>query len=385
MTPDLAQPILAAPPETYGPWAVGTIGEVIGERSLLATEGEVHKADRKLLTPPFRGARMRAYGEQMQAIAIRRFDEVATAGHEFKMLDVTTDITTDVILRAVFGVEDGPDFDEGRQLLFELVNISPMLLFTKRTHTSLFPGYRNFIDTRERFNAWLSRRIDEARDRGDEGVDILAMMLAARYDDGTALTEEDLRAHLVTLLFAGHETTAISLAWAVHWLWRNPDLLDELRAEITDAGPDAPPEDIAKLPLLCAVCDETLRLHPIVTENLRLLRKPLKVGDYTVPEGIGVGVAIAIIHEDPDLYPEPQAFRPHRFLDRKFNAFEFLPFGGGHRRCIGASFAHYEMRLAIATLVTSGIDLELLEPDEQPRRRSVTMGPARGVPVRVRG
>ncbi len=207
----------------------------------------------------------------------------------------------------------------------------------------------------------------------------------ARYDDGTALTEEDLRAHLVTLLFAGHETTAISLAWAVHWLWRNPDLLDELRAEITDAGPDAPPEDIAKLPLLCAVCDETLRLHPIVTENLRLLRKPLKVGDYTVPEGIGVGVAIAIIHEDPDLYPEPQAFRPHRFLDRKFNAFEFLPFGGGHRRCIGASFAHYEMRLAIATLVTSGIDLELLEPDEQPRRRSVTMGPARGVPVRVRG
>lgn len=382
MTPELAQPILSARPETYGPWAVGTISEVIGSRSLLVTEAEVHKADRKLLTPPFRGARMKAYGEAMRAIARERFAEVGT-GDEFKMIDVTTAITTDAILEAVFGVADGPDFDEGRQLLHELVNISPLLLFAKQSHTKLFGAYRRFLSSQERFAAWLRTRIEEARERGEEGEDILAMMMAARYDDGSALSEEDLRAHLVTLLFAGHETTAIALAWAVHWLWKNPEVLAELRAEVEEVGEDAEPEAIAKLPLLGAVCDETLRLHPIVTENLRLLRKPLELGDYVIPEGMGVGISIASIHEDERLYPEPEAFRPQRFLERSFGPFEYLPFGGGHRRCIGASFALYEMRLVLATLVTAEWDLELLEPDDRPKRRTLTMGPSKGVPLRV--
>jgi cytochrome P450 family 110 len=384
MTPELGRQILSSPPETFGPFAVGAIGEIIGKRSLLATEGEVHKADRKLLTPPFRGARMRAYGEQMQAVAKRRFDEALRPGREVKMMDVTTDITIDIILQAVFGVGEGPDFDEGRRLLYELVNVSPLLLFTTRSHTRLFPPYRRFMATRARFQAWLSARINEARARGEEGVDILAMMLAARYDDGSALSEEDLYAQLVTLLFAGHETTAISLAWAVHWLWRHPEMLAALRAEVAEAGDEASPETLAKLPLLGAICDETLRLNPIVTENLRMLRKPLQLGDYLIPAGVGVGVAIGVIHEDEELYPDPQSFRPERFLERKFDAFEYLPFGGGHRRCIGASFALYEMHVTLATLVASGIELELLRPDEKPSRRSVTMAPAHGVPVRVR-
>lgn len=382
MNSDLARPIISAHPDTYSPWAVGAISEVIGSRSLLATEGEVHRADRKLLTPPFRGTRMRAYGEEMQAIARRRFEEALKPNKEIKLLSVTTDITVDVILRAVFGVADGPDFDEGRKLLYEMVNISPLLLFTTKTHKGWNPAYRRLLDTRSRFTAWLDGRIAEARQRGEEGIDILAMMLAARYDDGSALSDEDLYAQLVTLLFAGHETTAISLAWAAHWLWRHPEILADVRAEVAEAGSDACPEDIAKLPLLSAVCDETLRLHPIVTENVRLLRQPLEIGDYLLPAGIGVGVAIATIHEDEALYPDPQHFRPRRFLERKFNAFEYLPFGGGHRRCIGASFALYEMRVALAVLVTNW-DLELLRPDEKPQRRSVTMGPAQGVPVRV--
>jgi cytochrome P450 len=170
----------------------------------------------------------------------------------------------------------------------------------------------------------------------------------------------------------------------VHWLGRDPEALARVRAEIDGVGIDADPELVARLPYLSAVCDETLRLHPIVTENLRLLRRPFEIGGYTLPVGMGIGVAIAEIHTDPSIYEAPHAFRPERFVDRRFSAFEHLPFGGGHRRCIGAAFADYEMRLALAVLV-DGWELELVDRDERPVRRSVTMGPARGVPVRVIG
>lgn len=384
MTPALAKPILTAPADTYGAWAVGTLSAVIGARSLLATEGEIHRSDRKLLTPPVHGSRMRAYGEAMRALARRRYERAFVPGATVRTQDVMTDITVDVILRTVFGVADGSSLDEGRALMAEIVGISPLLFFSKAAHSPLFPPYRRFVRVRERFRVWLHARIAEARARGDAGEDVLAMMLAARYDDGSAMSDEDLGAQLVTLLFAGHETTSIALSWAVHWLGRHPDALERVRAEIAGVGIDADPEMVARLPYLSAICDETLRLRPIVTENLRLVRRPFEIGGYTLPVGMGVGVAIAEIHADPAIYDAPQEFRPERFLERRFSAFEHLPFGGGHRRCIGAAFAEYEMRLALAVLV-DGWDLELVDQGERPVRRSVTMGPARGVPVRVIG
>ncbi|UJR83350.1 cytochrome P450 [Sandaracinus amylolyticus] len=385
MTPELVKPIFTASPDCFGAWAVGTTSVVLGPRSLIVSEGEIHKRDRKLLTPAFHGARMRAYGDAMRALARRRFDAAMKPGATVTLQDVTTDITMDVILRTVFGVGEGAAFDEGRAMMGEIVRgMSPLLFFTKASHTPFFPPWRRFVRIRERFRAWLDARTAEARARGDEGSDVLAMMLAARYDDGSAMSDDDVAAQLVTLLFAGHETTAIALAWAVHWLGRHPRTLALLRAEIASVGIDADPEVIAKLPYLSAVCDETLRLHPIVTENLRMLRKPFELGGFTIPAGIGVAAAIGAIHADPAIYPEPDAFRPERFLERKYNAFEHLPFGGGHRRCIGAAFAEYEMRIALAVLV-DGWDLDLVHRDERPVRRSVTMGPAHGVPVKVLG
>jgi cytochrome P450 len=294
------------------------------------------------------------------------------------------EVTVDIILRAVFGVSEGPGLDEGRRILAELLAVfSPAILFTKATHSALFPPWRRWSAGKARFQAWAEARIAEARTR-EGGEDVLSMMVAARYDDGSAMTDEEIGTQMATLLFAGHETTAIALSWAVHWLHRNPATLARLREEIASLGPSPEAEAIAKLPYLGAVCDETLRLHPIVTENLRQLKKPLRVGEHEIPAGVGVGVAIAAIHEDPALYPEPQAFKPERFLERRYTAFEHLPFGGGHRRCIGAAFAEHEMRIVLATLV-SGWDLELLRPDEKPVRRSITLGPEHGVPVRVIG
>jgi len=383
MTPALAEVVLRNSPANYGPWAAGTIADVIGPRSLLVTDGDTHRADRKLLTPPFHGKRMRAYGEQMRAAARARFDAHFVPGESVKLLDVTTELTMDVILTSVFGVADGPAFDEGRRLLEGLTKMSPLLLFSKRTHTPWFGGYRTMVAVRAQFTAWLRERIGEARARTG-GEDILSLMVSARYDDDSAMTDDELESQLITLLFAGHETTAIALAWAGHWLGRHPAVVDRLRSELDGLGADAEPDAVAGLPYLQAVCDETLRLNPIVTENLRLLKAPLEIGGFTLPAGMGVSVSMAAIHSDPELYPEPEAFRPQRFLDRTYGPFEFLPFGGGHRRCIGAAFAAWEMRLGVAELVQSW-DYELLEPDEKPKRRSITMGPAHGVPVRVVG
>ena len=383
MTPELAEVVFRTPPKKYAPWGMGTISAVIGARSLLVTEGETHRAQRKLLTPTFHGRRMKAYGVQMQTLARQSFERRLVAGEEVPLLDATTELTVDIILRAVFGVADGPEFEEGRSLLEQLTQVSPILLFTHLAHTPLFWGYRKMTASRDRFRAWLRDRIAEARARSDEGEDILSLMLAARYDDGSAMTEEELESQLITLLFAGHETTAIALAWAGHWLGRHPEAVERLRSELDALGPDPKPDIVAKLPYLQAVCDETLRLNPILTENLRLLKEPLEVGDYTLPAGMGVGVSIAAIHSDPDVFPEPERFRPERFLERRYSIFEHLPFGGGHRRCVGSAFAAWEMRLAVAELV-QGWDFELVMPDERPVRRSVTMGPEHGVPIRAR-
>lgn len=382
MTPALAEVVLRTPPSSYGPWAMGTIGHVLGPRSLLVTEGTTHRADRKLLSPPFHGRRMKAYGEQMRRAARRWFERSFVPGEETRLLDVTTALTMDVIIGSVFGVAEGPEFDEGRALLDQLGDVSPLLLFTRFSHTPLFSGYRKMTSVRARFRDWIGERIDEAKANPDAGEDILSLLLAARYDDDSAMTREDLESQLLTLLFAGHETTAIALAWAGHWLGRHPEVLDRLRTELAALGTDPAPDEVAGLPYLQAVCDETLRLNPIVTENLRKLKAPLELGDYTLPAGMGVSVSIAAIHSDPDLYPEPDRFRPERFLERRFSPFEFLPFGGGHRRCIGGAFAAWEMRIAVAELVQNW-DWELVAPDERPTRRSVTMGPEQGVPIRV--
>ncbi|MDQ3035426.1 MAG: cytochrome P450 [Myxococcota bacterium] len=393
-TPAFAKAVFTADPDRFGAWATETLSAVLEPRSLLVSSGEQHKRDRKLLTPPFHGARMRAYGTQTRALARAGLDARFAPGAQVTTQDVTTAITLDVILATVFGVQPGPAEDEGRAILGQVVReFHPAILFTKKLHTTLFPPWRRFLVTRERFRAWLGARIAEAHERmragaGDESV--LGLMLAARYDDGTEMSDSDIAVQLVTLLIAGHETTSIALAWAVHWLLRDPAALARLRAELDALGPDADPESIAKLPYLGAVCDETMRMNPIITEVLRALKKPLRVpgpdgAEIEVPAGIGVGVGIAAIHEDPAIYPEPHRFRPERFLERKYGPFEHLPFGGGHRRCIGAAFAMYEMKLVLATMVSEW-NLELARPGaERPVRRNVTMGPEHGVPIRVLG
>jgi cytochrome P450 family 110 len=362
-------------------FAADALTGVLGDGSLLVAYGEPHKRARKLLQPPFHGARMRAYGRAMQDVALE-YTSGLSAGTELRAHDVTTSISLDVILRTVFGVS-GSALAEGRRIMKHVLSdFSPLVLFSKQMQTPLFPPWKRYLEARAAYDALLRDILRDRRAKGS-GEDILGMMLEARWDDGTSMSDAEIGDQLLTLLVAGHETTAISLAWAVHDVYRRPDVLARLRGEIAPLGSEPDPEALARLPYLSAVCDESLRFRPIVTDTVRTLLSPLEYGDTVVPAGTGLCIAIELIHKDPVIYPDPDEFFPARFLEKKPGPFEFLPFGGGSRRCIGAAFSDYEARVVLGTLVAT-VDLTVLGEDERVRR-NITMGPKRGVPVRVIG
>jgi len=235
------------------------------------------------------------------------------------------------------------------------------------------------------FDAWADALIAQRRATGALGADILGTLLEARYEDGAPMADSEIRDQLMTLLLAGYETTATAVAWGVYWLLREPATLSRLRAGIDALGPDRTAEALVRQPYLEAVASEALRVEPIVTDVIRVCKVPLDVGRWTVPAGEIAVVNLLAILSDETLFPDPGRFVPERFLERKFSASEFLPFGGGARRCLGAAFAEAELAIALGTIATEW-DIELASDEpERAVRRNITMGPERGVPVRVRG
>lgn len=380
--PELARAIFTMDPDATRSFGTEHLGPVIGEHSLIVESGARHRRDRKLLTPPFHGARMRSYGGIIREASLRHA-AAWKVGEPFVMQRTTQAISLDVIVQAVFGVTDpGESARFGEALLGVLEALHPILLFSRLAQRDLGPltPWRRFAAARARADAMTRAQLAARRQRPG-GEDILSLMLAVRDDDGHGLGDDELVDQLHTLLFAGHETTAIALAWAFYWLLRTPAVLARLREEITGAGPDPDPETVAALPYLDAVCHEVLRLWPIIPMAPRTLVRPLQLGPYALAAGTAIAVGTTLIHEHPDLYPEPHVFRPERFEARKFSPFEFTPFGGGHRRCIGAAFAIYEMKQVLAALVPAH-ELRLVGGEPvRPVRRNLSLGPRGGVEV----
>ncbi len=379
--------IFSARPHTFGAFASATTRSLLGEGVILAMSGSAHLRERKLQLPPFHGSRMRAYGEQMIDVA-ERLSASMMGSERFLALDVGREISREVILRAVFGVEDVHEVHETATALHEFVDaLHPLLFFTQRMHRSFLgrgPWARlqrvaSVVD--HLLYAQIRRRRALAAEGLEVGDDIMSMLLQARYEDGEQMHDRHLRDTLLTLLFAGHETTSVAIAWGLYHLYTHPNVLARLREELAgldDPGPDA----IAELPYLKAVCQETLRMHPVVPDVVRMLREDLELEGCTVPAGVGVAIPTCVVHSDPKIYPEPDTFRPERFLETKPGLWTWLPFGGGHRRCIGAAFAMYELALVLATIVRR-YDFEVCERRPVvPKRRSVTMGPSTGVRMR---
>jgi cytochrome P450 len=355
----------------------------LGQHSVMVLDGAEHLRKRKMVLPPFHGERMEAYGRAMLALAHDAIDRMPV-GRRFAVHGPMQGITLEVILRTVFGIDEGPRFAELASVLKKGLALAawPGLLFPIMQHDlgPLSPWGR-FSRLSARAGEILRAEIRRGREQGTAGrTDALAMILDAKDESGHPLSEDEVHDQLVTLLVAGHETTATALAWALRWVLPDAGLVARLRDEIASAAGD--PARIAKLELLDATVREALRLQAIVPLVGRAVDRPAKIGGRELPGGIMLAPSIYLVHHRAALYPEPDRFRPERFLGFRPSPWEWLPFGGGLRRCIGAAFAVYEMKMVLAALLPR-VDMRLDVDVVKTVRRSITLAPAGGLPVVV--
>jgi cytochrome P450 len=384
--PEAARDIFSAPPDTFEPVRPNPVEPLLGQQSLLLLSGERHRRERKLMTPPFHGERMRTYGA---IIAERALAEAASfrPGESVVLGQAMRRITLDVILRAVLGVEGAARTAHFRAAVAAMLEAyTPPLLVMPAIRRSLGPfgPWSRFVRTRDAVRTLFTEEIRARRERGIEGLeDILSLLMSARYDDGSALGDEELVDELRTLIVGGHDTTTTALVWALVHLHRTPSALDALRAELAPLGREPSPEVLEKLPYLGAVCNEALRLHPVVPIVPRRAVRPLTFRGHPVAPGQSVCLATTLLHTHPDTWSDPHRFVPERFLSKKYTPFEYAPFGGGVRRCIGAAFGAYQMRIVLGTILSR----VRFEPHEGsvPSRvlMNITMGPRGAVRLRV--
>jgi cytochrome P450 len=339
---------------------------------------------------------MLAYGVVMRDIAAAAVDRWPS-GHPFAVHPEMQGVTLDVILRTVFGLDEGPTKRDLRAALFDLLTLgaNPQLLLAAQQSSNGNGGNganrtspaERFFTARGRVDRLLFAEI-AARRQADVAhrADILSLLVQATYEDGRPLEDQALRDELMTILLAGHETTATALAWAVSHVLSHPEVRARILDELRQAGP-APfdPQRVTRLEYLDAVCRETLRLTPIIPLVGRRLTRPMRIGGIDLPAGVVASPCIYLAHRRPERWPEPERFRPERFFETKPTPYEFLPFGGGVRRCLGMAFALVEMKIVLAEVLTR-VELRAA-PGYQVRvvRRSVTLAPSEGMPVVVEG
>ncbi len=353
----------------------GLFEAALGRGSLLLLDGADHLRHRRLMLPPFHGRRLHAYAERM-AEAARRSAAGWPRGEAFTLRPRLQDITLEVILSTVFGVEDPTRVERFRELAVEFVDMSGrrgVMLPPLRRLGRLNRPLRRFVSARAGLHGLLAEEIAERRAAEGTGGrdDVLSLLVAARFEDGGRLSDAELRDELMTLLMAGHETTASAISWTVELLLRHPAEMARLRSELGSDG-DA---------YLDAVIEESLRLRPVIDLVARRARAPVTLGPYAVRAGELLAPSIYLLHLDPEYYPEPQLFRPERFLGRSPDTYAWLPFGGGARRCLGASFAQFEMRIVLREILQHVLLRPARREPERVAMRNITLAPARGVEV----
>jgi cytochrome P450 len=376
--PALVKTLFTGSPEQFhaGEANATVLEPALGPNSVLTLDEAPHMRQRKLLLPPFHGERIERYGDLIREATLREM-ESWPVGEPFALRPHTQRITLTVIMRAVFGVHD-----ESRLLRFERLieefsaRVNAVIAFPPlRRNLGRWSPWARFLRAREAMNRFIYEEIALRRAEVEAGEedhdDVLSLLLSACHDDGSPMSDEELRDELVTVLGAGHETTATALAWAIERLLRNPAVLARLRDSIAAGETD----------YLDATIRETLRARPVIVDVARKLTAPARIGGYELPEGTYLMAAIAALHYREDLFPDPDEFRPERFLDGKPDTYSWIPFGGGVRRCIGAAFAEYEMRIVLRTILERA-DLAAPAPEpERVRVRNITLAPAESTRV----
>ncbi len=366
---------------------------LVGDHSVFVLEGDRHRRERKLLMPPFHGERMLSYGKLIGELT-EKVMQPLLPGQVFTARTLMQEISLDVILNVVFGLHEGERFCQLKESIVGLTN-GFKSLFT--SGSLIFPALQKDLGARspwgsllrkqQQINRLLVAEIQERRQQHDSSrSDMLTLLLEARDEDGDSMTDEQLRDELMTLLLAGHETTATAIAWALYWVHRSPNVHSEMLQQLDSLGEAPSAMEIVRLPYLTAVCYEALRIYPVAYLTApRAVKEPVELMGYQLQPGTRVYGCIYLTHHRQDLYPEPEQFKPERFLQRQFSPYEFLPFGGGIRRCIGEALALFEMKLVLATIMSRyQLTLAQQEP-ERPQRRGVTLAPSTGVRMIMHG
>ena len=391
-SPQAIQELFSAKPEQFdsdrgkGIAGAPSLRPLLGEQSLLLMDGERHQHQRRLLLPPFHGERMRAYGKLICEVTEQVISQWRI-GEPFSVRSSMQEISLQVILQAVFGLHEGQRYEQLKQLLRSLLNVTgsslrSSLLFFRLLQRDLgaWSPWRRFLRQKQQIDQLLNAEIQERREQANSSrTDILSLLMSARDENGQPMTEAELRDELITLLIAGHESTASVLTWALYWIHHLPAVHGQLRLELDTVGDNTNLSEISRLPYLTAVCSETLRIYPIGLITFpRIVKSPLQLAGYQFEPNTTLVGCIYLTHHREDLYPEPKSFKPERFLERQFSPYEYLPFGGGNRRCIGMAFVEFEIKLVLATVLSRWQLAIAGEQAVQPVRRGVTLAPSDG-------
>ena len=391
--PQAIQDIFAVPSTQFDfRKATHVFQPLMGEKSLILQEGRSHQRQRQLLMPPFHGDRMKAYGQVICQIAEETTNDLLP-DTSISMQQLMPEITLQIILRVVFGLDLGPRYQELKALLSSLLEdittpfYSSLFFFPPlQQDLGAWSPWGHFLRRRQQIDeliyAEISQRHVEASQTTSlhQRTDVLTMLMAARDDNGQQMTDVELRDQLVSLLLLGYETTAAALAWAFYLIHAHPQVLDKVMQELQSVSHVSDPEAMTQLPYLTAVCQETLRLYPIALIcTPRMVKESLRLGDYEFDAGTVLVPCIYLAHRRTEVYPEPHQFKPERFLTSKFSPYEYLAFGGGSRGCIGMAFSMFEMKLVLATIL-SRLNLTLVDKRPvRPVRRGITIVPSGGV------
>ncbi|GET35743.1 cytochrome P450 [Microseira wollei] len=366
---------------------------LLGKQSVIGLSGDRHRRQRQLIMPPFHGERMRTYGEVIGDVTEQVMNQWQK-GLPFCVRTSTQAITLRVMMKAVFGLNEDSRGEKIEHLLTAMMDemsspFSAAMLYFPALQRDLGPltPWGKFLRRQQETDNLLYEEMRQRRAQPDSSrTDILSLLMSARDEAGEPMTDEELRDELMTLLTAGHETTATAIAWALYWIHKLPSVREKLLQELDSLGDNPDPGAIFKLPYLNAVCSETLRIYPVGMLTFpRVPKVPVKLGGYDIEPGTILMGSIYSTHQREDLYPEPKQFKPERFLERQYSPYEYLPFGGGARRCIGYAFALFEMKVALAKIL-SRYELELADHREiLPTRRGLVSAPNRSIQMVVKG
>jgi cytochrome P450 family 110 len=358
---------------------------LLGSNSVVLLDGQSHRQQRKLLAPSFHGDKMRAYGNAIAEISqqvISHWQE----GKPFNIRYSMQEITMRVILRVVFGLDEGQRLEKLQQAMslllsvlgFPLISVALLFKFWQRDFGKWSPWGR-ILSLLEQVDELIYSHIREVRadiqaNNHQNRQDILSLLMSAKYDDGQAMSDAELRDELITLLVLGHETTASALVWAFYWIERSQQVREKLQNELDTLSNQPEPSIINKLPYLTAVCQETLRIYPIATSSFsRIVNSSVEIMGYQLPTKTLIIPSIYLAHHREEVYPNSQQFIPERFLEKQYSPYEYLPFGGGNRHCLGMAFAMYEMKIILTTILSQYRVSLLRDRSIKPMRRGVTL------------